>query len=320
MNLNVLVSIVIPTNNVRYLIETLNSISLDGIECETILVLDQIELDSHALIEKYSGICLRVIQNEGFGISDALNTGVKASRGDFILRIDSDDLMLPHRIQNQLKFLLENSKVAAVGGQMFAIDAGGRRFKEIRYPVDIKSVMYEIHFHSALPHPGVMIRKSAFLKIGGYRNCFPHVEDWDLWLRLMEVGDLANLEIFVTNYRIHDFQITKLKSENMQVSKEAVILSKSLRVRGLQDVPDVEESLESWVAKSKSTIHDFDRRENFAMQLVALDREIENIREASGKVMDFNRVFRLLIRHPYLFCYTLLRKLKERCGSNESFL
>ena len=233
-----LASVVIPINNDKYLRNTLSSLRGQFTDLETLLVSDNLDLDKRQLELEHKNIGLRVLQSPGSGIVKALNFGIEASSGKYIVRIDADDVMVPQRIVNQVNFLEMNESYVAIGGQMIGFTSANSVERNISYPTSSIQTRQELMFHSALPHPGTTIKKSALVLVGGYRDFFPYVEDWDLWLRLSEVGELSNLASHVTRYRVHPEQTTKIRKSEIETSKESVVLSAALRIRGKLDHPE----------------------------------------------------------------------------------
>ncbi len=146
----------------------------------------------------------RVVDGTSRGLVDALNLGLSRARGEFIARMDSDDVSLPHRFARQVEYLRAHPDIAVVGSTITLIDATGAMVRDIDYPLapaDIDRFLVETG--CALAHPTVMARRQALLALGGYRTLFQHGEDYDLWLRVAERYSLANLPDRLLRYRHH---------------------------------------------------------------------------------------------------------------------
>lgn len=151
--------------------------------------------------------------SKGQGIAAALETGRNMARGVYIARMDADDVALPDRLQKQIEFLDCHPNVLAVGGQVEYIDEKGATISRGRYPIDPKLCRDYLKLTTPHCHPAMLIRSDALQKAGGYRPLFELAEDLDLWLRLSEFGDLANLDVEVLRYRKHSQSITQLRSQ-----------------------------------------------------------------------------------------------------------
>jgi glycosyltransferase involved in cell wall biosynthesis len=184
--------------------------------------------------------------HENVGIAECLRRGVEWCSHEIIAKMDSDDVMYAHRIVTQYSYMMSNPNVPIVGG-------GIRVFKEGQTgPMPGRTVIHPTitleEFQNApkswvMNHPTVMMRKSAVLKVGNYRDVYDAFgiehdnggaktisEDFDLEIRLLkEYGILVNMEMPLVMYRIHPNQITYggliENSENQQQIIKSIISS-----------------------------------------------------------------------------------------------
>ena len=208
------ISVLIPaTGKCEYLLEAIESALCQSYPCEfeVLIVVQDIPTEKITIIQKIPEPNLRIIFDKGSGIVSALNLGVSRAKYEWIARLDSDDKMTPHRIQNQIEHISRNSNCVVVGGQVILIDLNGSILRNARYPINHFSISYGLNVESTIPHPGSLIRKSALLAVGGYRSKYQYVEDFDLWRRLSRVGSLHNIRKPVVFYRKHPTQTTNLK-------------------------------------------------------------------------------------------------------------
>jgi hypothetical protein len=131
------------------------------------------------------------------------------AQGEFLARMDSDDIARPQRFARQVAFLREHPDVLCVGGFIQEIDERGWLLIESRPPAE-DGPMQEtaLEGRSPVPHPTAMIRADAVRAVGGYRTELWPAEDLDLWLRLGERGRLANLAEIVLDYRVHHSSVS----------------------------------------------------------------------------------------------------------------
>lgn len=134
-----------------------------------------------------------VISRANKGLVETLNEGLSRARGEFIARMDGDDLCHRERFALQIARLRSEPSLVALGTCAEAIDPEGHMLGHADVPLSHEGIE-ERHLHgdSCIFHPSVMMRALALHEVGGYRALSP-VEDFDLWLRLGEVGRLANL-------------------------------------------------------------------------------------------------------------------------------
>ncbi|HIK38766.1 MAG: glycosyltransferase [Geminocystis sp.] len=204
-----LVSVVMPVyNGEKYLEEAVESILAQSLPDFELIIINDGSTDKsleilESLYKKDSRIkLLNNVRNRG--IVDCLNKGIKQARGKYIARMDADDIAIKERLERQLKFLENNPEYVAVGCRVLAIDAEGLPIK----PFGDCFTHEEIDkgnlrgVGSMIIHPAAVIRRESLEKVGGYRH-YSHAEDLDLFLRLAEIGKLANLPEILLKYRLH---------------------------------------------------------------------------------------------------------------------
>jgi hypothetical protein len=237
------ISIVMPVHgDAPYLQSAIQSVASQELEdWELLIVLDR---PSQALLknaQKYiSGDCrMKLLSSVGAGIVDALNFGVASAQGDFIARIDSDDMMHPKRLNEQLREIVSSEKRVCVGSQMTFVDSTGAVVGHTNYPTTDKEIKSRLNYQNCIGHPSVIFRKSSFIEVGGYRKSLTGVEDYDLWLRLGRKGSISNLDFPYTRYRISEGQYSKTFGASYTVLENAARIDSifpfvnSLNVEGL---------------------------------------------------------------------------------------
>jgi len=165
---------------------------------------------------------IRVRRQPNGGIVAALNAGIELCRGEFIARMDADDIALPDRFEVQVRHLEAHPGCVLVGGvakqlapdgSMLGGTTGGRhRVTDLNvFPPKVAVSM----------HPLIMVRRAALAEIGGYRADFPHAEDYDLFIRLAKLGTIDNPDQAVLIYRRHEGAIS-LKHLELQERSAAL--------------------------------------------------------------------------------------------------
>lgn len=203
------VTVIIPVRNgERYIASSVNSILSQTFTDLELLVIDDGSEDLTRSI--LSGIArenprLKVVEKTWEGVVPAMNSGIAMARGEFIARLDHDDIALPNRIQTQVEFLDANPEFLAVGCHVQNIDSDGRMLKPPRIR-NRKLVHSPASFPPKLqwmPGPTPLMRTHALRKIGGYRPQFSAAEDVDLCWRLGAEGRLERLPQVLVLYRRH---------------------------------------------------------------------------------------------------------------------
>jgi GT2 family glycosyltransferase len=205
-----LISVCMPVYNAeRYAAEAVESILNQTFGDFEFLILDDGSTDgSLEILRRYadrdSRVKLTSRPNRGLVVS--LNELVDQARGEFIARMDADDISLPERFQRELVYLRAHPECVVVGSRVRLIDSDGDSLCDWCTMQDhetIDSFFLQGKWGTWMSHPVVMMRHSALLAIGKYRN-LSMMEDLDLFLRLAEHGRLTNLPEVLLKYRIHE--------------------------------------------------------------------------------------------------------------------
>ncbi len=203
-----LVSVVMPVYNAgRFLADAVNSIRKQTFgDWEMICVNDGSTDGSGQVLDEFAArdARIRIVHQANAGIVGALNRGCELACGPLICRMDGDDIAMPDRMEKQLAYLRSSPNCVAVGGSILEIDVDGDPLCCSRLATDHTDIENNLlHRRTGLFHPTAMIRTEAMHAVGGYRAAYQWVEDHDLWLRLAQRGQLANIEEVVLCYRQH---------------------------------------------------------------------------------------------------------------------
>jgi glycosyltransferase involved in cell wall biosynthesis len=206
---------------------------------EFILILDRcINSEFWDVIESSPpNINMKVITSASPGIVPALNLGIASAKYELVARLDSDDLVSPDRFFKQVEYLDRFKEVVCVGTQLVFIDEAGVEFGYTKYPTEHKDILNRMRYQNSLGHPSVMFRKSFVQSVGGYREFLNGSEDYDLWLRLSEIGRIANLSQKLTRYRRSKFQATNLIKSTQPLTDSACRISAAMRKLMISETP-----------------------------------------------------------------------------------
>jgi len=239
-----LVSVVMSVfNGARFLRESIQSILNQSFRSfEFIIVNDGSTDDSAIILEEFAKVDprIRLFAQPNLGLVRSLNRGCALASGRYIARMDADDVALPGRLEAQTEFLEKYLTVGVVGGQVEYIDASGKSLRQAAMVVANARIMASLERgHCVIVHPTVLMRRDVFERVGGYRQSVVDAEDYDLWLRISDAHQLANLDQVVLKYRRHGGQISIKRFRQQAISNLAARLASGLRRRGLTDPLDL---------------------------------------------------------------------------------
>jgi len=162
---------------------------------------------------------INVLNQENCGTTISANNGVNAARGEYIARIDSDDISYPNRLAVEVLNLDANPQVGLVGGGAHIADESGQiiGMRNI-FAKDPKRVLQS---RCIFQQSDVMFRKSVFLAVGGYRNKFWNAQDYDLWLRMSEVSGIRKLNEILGQWRLNrgGYTLARMHEQKSEVKK-----------------------------------------------------------------------------------------------------
>ena len=230
-------------NGERYLRAAIDSILNQTFTDFEFVIVDDASKDSAPkILQEYAKRDSRVhlITNErNLGLTASLNRGLRECRGEFVARMDADDVCVPQRFGHQIDFMESHLDSVAVGGQIIAIDPYGVPMFDSDFPLSHDLIVDRLlkADGGVLVHPCVLMRKSAMSRIGGYDERFRTAQDLDLYLRLASIGKLANLDEVLLMYRQH-LASTSISKRKVQVGTACQIVAEAYSRMGIEMPPD----------------------------------------------------------------------------------
>jgi glycosyltransferase involved in cell wall biosynthesis len=202
---------------------------------EFIIIDDGSTDGSRAILQRFAAqdSRIRLISRENRGIVASANEELSLARGEFIARIDADDLALPNRFERQIQFLHDNPEVVCCGSRVILIDPDGRPLTDMPKQLAHDEIVQALFSGGiqAIYNSSTMLRKSAVERVGGYRSFNDVCEDLDLFLRLAEIGKLANVPEVLTHYRQHLHSVGHKRMQQI-CEAEHMILEEAYHRRG----------------------------------------------------------------------------------------
>lgn len=154
---------------------------------------------------------VRVLRPEGRGLVAALTCAVAAAQGEYLARLDADDVAAPGRLGRQVAVMDARPALGLLGSWADKIDQSGAPIGRLTPETDPHRLAGLLARTNPFIHSSLMLRTALVRRLGGYRAAFEAAEDHDLWLRIAEAAEVANLPEALIRYRWHPGNVTQRK-------------------------------------------------------------------------------------------------------------
>jgi len=173
-------------NGERYLNEAVDSILTQTFRDFEFLIIDDASTDrTPEILRGYDDQRIRIVTNEeNLGLTKSLNKGLALARGEYVARMDADDISVPERLEKQVLFLEKNSDIGVLGTAVQYIDEFGKPSQIIKWPQRDSLIKWQLCFMDPIAHPSVIVRRKLLMDGGGYNEKIIFAQDYDLWVRL----------------------------------------------------------------------------------------------------------------------------------------
>ena len=228
-----LISVILPVyNSEKYISEAIQSVLDQTYSNFELLVLDDGSTDNTlSIINKFADERIKIFKSErNYGIVHQLNKGIDNSRGEFIARMDADDISHPERFNKQIDYLNSHPTIDVLGTFANKI---GEEAGLIQYNYNkSEQISFLLNFYCYMLHPTVMMRKRIFSKCK-YSSDYPLAEDYGLWCQINNGSNLYILDEVLLDYRIHSEQTNK-SDKRLKVQFDSVLkVKKDIKFNGL---------------------------------------------------------------------------------------
>lgn len=216
-----LVSIVLPVFNAQtHASEAIKSILRQTYSNFELIIIEDASTDkTRKVVREYTDTRVRFLANtDHLGVTKSLNRGLEATKGEYIARMDADDIALPTRLETQVKFLENHPEIGVVGTGVELIDAKGKRIGIKGFDQTHAQLKNTLLRRNPLIHPTVMFRRILIEDYGGYDEVLDGAEDYDLWLRLAKHTYIVNLPDLLLKYRIHQESVSYEYSDRLDTA------------------------------------------------------------------------------------------------------
>ena len=204
-----MISVIMPCYNaerfIRPAIESVLNQSFKNIE---FIIIDDGSTDrSSEIIKNYqlSHEIIYIKNEKRKGVAASLNKGIQAAKGEFIARMDADDIAVPERFEKQIDYMRRNKHCVVCGSHCYYIDEKDQIIGKRYYAQTDKMIRKTMLQMNPFAHPSTIIRKSVLTGNNiFYSDAYKRAEDYHLWFRLSKYGTFANINSFLLMYRISE--------------------------------------------------------------------------------------------------------------------
>lgn len=200
------ISVILPVYNAeKYISKSIESILRQTFEdFELIIINDGSKDNSLNIINKFTDRRILLVDQENRGLAKTLNIGLDIAKGEYIARMDADDIALPNRFEEQMNYLTKYPEVGLLGSAIELIDEND---KHISYhaPYIGHDILLRCMQNKGNPfkHPTVIFKREIAIKLGGFNeNIGKYFEDYFLWYHMASKVKVDNLPKVLLKYRI----------------------------------------------------------------------------------------------------------------------
>ena len=244
------VSVLMPVyNGMKYLPQAVNSILSQSYGDFELVVVNDCSTDgSRAYLDSLSDLRInRIHLPVNRGVTGALQAGLDLVRGEFVARLDADDVAYPFRLAEQVAYMDRNPSVGLVASDADRINEQGELTSKARgtskSEIDLR---WELLFKNPIIHSTVLFRRQILVR-HGLTYSKQHAEDYDLWVRMAEVTRLAQISLPLIQYRENYGSWTFSKLAEQVAGRNEV---STLAISSLTEIPeDSIERIRQWVRK-----------------------------------------------------------------------
>jgi len=242
-------------NGERYLRDAVDSIlGQTFADFEFIIVNDGSNDRTEEILTSYREERVKLIVQQNQGLAKALNNAIRIAEGEFIARMDADDVSRSNRIERQVEFMQAHPECVCLGTNVTIMDEQGENLYTTDLPLNDSSIRVALMHQNPFVHGSVMYRKQTFSKVGGYHEEIKHyIEDDLLWLDFASQGEFGVLAEPLYCYRINPGSINMLtRAEKRRLRRIRVnyLKDSNLRVKDVEYINNLSTHRSSKIKKA----------------------------------------------------------------------
>lgn len=291
------VSVIMSTYNTKkeFLTKAVDSILNQKYKNLEFIIICDGSMEDYNIVKEYSDERIKLIfHNENRGLPQSLNEAIDISTGEYIMRMDSDDISLKDRISIQVEFLEKHKNIDVCG--MYAKAIGEKNLIMTLFLNEPKYIAIQLLYRTCLIHPTVAFRRKIFENTDlRYNVNYTCAQDFELWTRICNNNNIAIIPKIGLKYRIHSEQASNEKKHIQEEFYKKTIKNNAKKIN------DDREKIENLllVLGEKQKINDTE----YIKIAEDIDLMIENcdtFNKKDLKKVFYNRYFQLMIKNKYM--------------------
>ena len=290
-------------NGEKYLEEAIDSILNQTFEDFEFIIIDDGSTDrTLRIIKGYKDPRIVLISRENRGLVKSLNEGIEKAKGEYIARMDADDISMKDRLKKQVDFLDNDKRVVLLGSSMGVLYSKSKQIVNHFVLLGDTELRAEMFIRCPFVHGSTMYRRSSAVDAGLYNSNYWPAEDYHFWLRLSMIGKISNLYEPLYVYRENDLGISSLNNASQQNKTKDVIklayknINKLIHGRiGLSKYYRYNEGI-GLIERISDIYTDIDNKKNIHMEYTVKKRYVQSI---------------IIRAKVYIILYKILRKIYQ---------
>lgn len=204
-------------NGLPYLKEAVDSVLHQTYKNFEFIIVDDASKDkTWQYLKSLNDKRIKLIKNpKNLGLARSLNIALSKAKGEFIARMDADDISLSQRLEIQMSFMSKNPSIALCGTWVDLVDKSGEIIGEKKYPTKDITIKKLLAWQPSIIHPTFMATKEFYSHLKGYNPRFDLAEDYELMMRAKNKFKMANLPIKLLKWRLWDKRRSRLEINKM---------------------------------------------------------------------------------------------------------
>lgn len=270
--------------------------------------------------------------DQNLGQTKSLNVGLKLANGEYVARIDADDIALPQWLEQQVLAINQNPNHVVISANAVIIDEQMKCKKFAYAPVDMDNIILRSIFRSPINHVGSLMKTQVILSYGGYDEKYKIAADYDLWLRLAQNKRLlTTTQKTLMAIRSHPESISRLgRGDDTQIKEIADIMRKAVNFFSSASFTDQEIHLlcKSFYAEGDLKEDEFDTAIAVLKRVYENPGSVFNIEESKRRkwikyqcrVLYLKRIHFYILAKNYKVVRDVAKKGIRECGRRSVFL